>query len=216
MKVNTILSLFAPSDMKFFPLLAESAELVNKTSGILYELISTTDKEQIKELSRQIKLEETNGDKVTAQIFKALNATFITPLDREDITALTDEMDDVIDNINRVSQKMVLFFPETLPPAALEMAEVLKKGGAEVQSAVIELAKLKKSDKRIRPHIKEIKRLEEEADSIYEKGISDLFQSTINPVELIKLKDILQDLEKTANKINTVGKVLNTIVVKYA
>ncbi len=216
MKINTIFSFLAPSDVKFFPMLAEAAKLVSKTASILHELVNATDKEQIKELCRQIKAEETNGDKVTANIFKALNATFITPLDREDITALTDEMDDVIDYINRVAQKMALFSPEALPVAALEMARVIKNGGAEIQAAVVELAKLKKSDKRISAHIKEIKTLEEEADGIYEKGISALFQSNINPVELIKLKDIIQELEKTANKINTVGKVLKTIVVKYA
>ena len=215
MNINNILSFLTPKDVKFYPLLTEAAEIVDKTAELLPDLFAANDNEQVKKISRLIKLQENNGDRVTGNIFKALNETFITPFDREDITALTDEMDDVIDIINRVAQKVVLFQPETLPPATLEMAVTIRKGGAEIKAAVAELSKLKKSDKQINIHIKEIKRLEEEADKIYEKGTSDLFRSNIKPEELFKLKEIIQELEKSANRINSVGKILKTIVVKY-
>ena len=216
MKINSILSVFAPKDVKFFPLLVATADILDKSASLLQELFSSTDKERIKELCRLIKVEETNGDKVTGKIFKALNETFITPFDREDITALTDEMDDVIDVINRTAQKVLLFSPETLPPVTAEMAAVVKKGTIEIKAAVGELSNVRKCDKLIRAHTKEIKRLEEEADAIYEKGTSGLFKSDIRTIELIKLKEIIQELEKSANKINNVGKILKTIIVKYA
>ena len=216
MKINSILSIFAPKDVKFFPLLVATADILDKSASLLQELFSSTDKERIKELCRLIKVEETNGDKVTGKIFKALNETFITPFDREDITALTDEMDDVIDVINRTAQKVLLFSPETLPPVTAEMAAVVKKGTIEIKAAVGELSNVRKCDKLIRAHTKEIKRLEEEADAIYEKGTSGLFKSDIRTIELIKLKEIIQELEKSANKINNVGKILKTIIVKYA
>ena len=215
MNFNNILSFLTPKDVKFYPLLTEVAEIVDKTAELLPDLFAATDNEQVKKISRLIKLQENNGDRVTGNIFKALNETFITPFDREDITALTDEMDDVIDIINRVAQKVVLFQPETLPPATLDMAVTIRKGGAEIKAAVAELSKLKKSDKQINIHLKEIKRLEEEADRIYEKGTSDLFRSNIKPEELFKLKEIIQELEKSANRINSVGKILKTVVVKY-
>ena len=215
MKINSILSILTPKDVKFYPLLIEVAEIVDKTAVLLQDLFSSTDPEKIKELCRSIKSEEVNGDKATGKIFKALNDTFITPFDREDITALTDAMDDVIDVINRVAQKVILFAPETLPPATMEMATIIRNGGSEIKAAVFELSRLKKSDKQIRIHIKEIKRLEEEADRIYEKGTSDLFRSNIRPEELLKLKEIIQELEKSANRINSVGKILKTVVVKY-
>ncbi|MDR1370117.1 MAG: DUF47 family protein, partial [Dysgonamonadaceae bacterium] len=79
-----------------------------------------------------------------------------------------------------------------------------------------ELENIKKSDQRLRQHYKEIKRLEEEADVLYENGIMTLFKEETNAAELIKLKEIIQELEKTANKINNTGKVLKTIFVKYA
>ncbi|MDR0865256.1 MAG: DUF47 family protein [Candidatus Symbiothrix sp.] len=216
MKINSILSIFAPKDIKFFPLLEETAVVLVQAATLLDELFSSNDKEKIKELCKQIKVEEVKGDKVTGRIFKALNDTFITPFDREDIGTLTDEMDDIIDVINRAAQKVLLFSPQTLPPATAQLAGITKKGAIEIQAAVGELSNVKKSDKVIRLHIKEIKRLEEEADVVYEKGTSSLFQSDIRTVELIKLKEIIQELEKSANKINSVGKVLKTIIVKYA
>jgi len=216
MNINSILSVFAPKDVKFFPLLRETAEIAERAADLLQKLFYSTDREQIAELCRAIKSEENNGDKATVKVFKLLNETFITPFDREDITMLTDSLDDVIDVINRVAQKVVLFSPETLPPATLEMATVIKKGTTEIKLAVHELTNLRKSDKQIKAHTKEIKNLEEEADRIYERGTSSLFKSEIQPVELIKLKEIIQELEKAANRINTVGKILKTMIVKYA
>ena len=216
MNINSILSIFTPKDVKFIPLLRETAEIADKAAELLQELFSSTDREHIIELSRLIKLEESKGDQSTVQVFQLLNETFITPFDREDITELTDALDDVIDAINRVAHKVILFSPETLPPATLEMTEVIKKGTTEIKFAVHELTNLRKSNKQIKAHTKEIKHLEEEADRIYEKGTSGLFKSDMRTVELIKLKEIIQELEKAANKINGVGKILKTMIVKYA
>jgi len=216
MKINTILSIFAPKDLQFHSMLREIAAIADNTAVLLRELFESTDNERINELCRLIKAEESNGDNVTRKIFRALNETFITPFDREDISALTDTIDDVIDIINRVAQKVMLYSPETLPPATLEMAVVISNGVAEMKKAVNELSNLKKTDKPIREHIKDIKNFEEEADRIYEKGTSELFRSDIRTIELIKLKEIISEMEKAANRINSVGKILKTIVVKYA
>ena len=216
MKINNIVSFFVPKDVKFLPLLAEIAEIVDNTADLMRELFNSTDSERITELCRLIKLEESKGDKETGKLFKLLNETFITPFDREDITTLTDTMDDVVDIINRVAQKVMLFAPETLPPVTSEMATVIKKSTSELKAAVYELSNLKKTDKKIRAHIKEIKSCEEEADRVYERGTSALFRSEIRTLELIKLKEIIQEQEKAANRINGVGKILKTIVVKYA
>ncbi|MDR1437071.1 MAG: DUF47 family protein [Candidatus Symbiothrix sp.] len=216
MKINSILSIFAPKDVKFFPLLNETAEVLDQAAVLLLELFSTPDRNRRNELSKLVKVEETKGDKVTGRIFKALNDTFITPFDREDIGALADEMDDAIDAMNRAAQKVSLFSPETLPPATLELAEIIKDGTSEIKLAILELSNLKTSDQQIRAHTKKIKQLEENADAVYEKGTSSLFQSDIKTIELIKLKEIIQELEKSVNKINNVGKLMKTFIVKYA
>ena len=216
MKLNTILSIFAPKDVQFFAMQDEIADIAEKSAALLQELFESTDNERVIELSQLIKTEESNGDKVTRRIFKALNETFITPFDREDISALTDTMDTVIDTINRVAQKVILFSPEKLLPVTLEMAVVIKNEVTAMKKAVNELSHLKKSDKQIREYIREIKHFEEEADRIYEKGASGLFRCEMRTIEIIKMKEIIQELEKVANRINSVGKILKTIVVKYA
>jgi predicted phosphate transport protein (TIGR00153 family) len=216
MKFNTILTVFAPKETKFFPLLKETAVILDDSATLLLELFSSSDKSSRKGLCAQIKAEEVKGDRATGLIFKALNNTFITPFDREDISALTDELDDAIDAINRSAQKVLLYSPESLPDSTVQLSEIIKLGAIELLGAIDKLANFKKFHKHVRAHTKEIKRLEEKADVIYEVGISSLFKEETNTLELIKLKEIIQELEKSANKINSVGKTLKTIVVKYA
>jgi predicted phosphate transport protein (TIGR00153 family) len=217
MKLNSILSVFAPKDVKFFPLLDETADILDQSARLLTELFASGDNlTKRTDLCRLIKEEEVKGDRVTGGIFKALNLTFITPFDREDIGALADSLDDAIDTINRAAHKVLLYTPENLVPTTLQLAHIVRQGTTEIKTAVSELSNVKHTDQRIRAHAKEIKRLEEEADTVYEKGITELFHSDLKAIELIKLKEIIQELEKATNKINTVGKVLKTIIVKYA
>jgi len=216
MKINNLFSFFSPKDAKFFPLLKETAVILVDSALLLQKLFLTPDEEERKELGRLIKAEEVKGDRVTGRILKALNETFITPFDREDINALADEMDDVIDTINRSAQKVVLYSPKKLPECTVLLTNIIKKGCSEIQEGINELENIKKTDQRLRQHYKKIKSLEEDADVIYEKGIMSLFKEESETIELIKLEKIIQELEKTANKINNTGKVMKTIFVKYA
>jgi predicted phosphate transport protein (TIGR00153 family) len=216
MKFNNILSVFTPKDIKFFPLLQELSAVMVKAGAKLHDLIAFAEEDQRPEICKLIKQEETTGDKISARIVKELNSTFITPFDREDINELADKIEEVIDVINRAAQKILLYSPHRFTPHAVKMTEIIQSGTLEIQGAVEGLEHLKKSDDVFRKHYKDIKKLEEEADGVYEKGITDLFKKEANTVELIKLKEIIQELEKAANKINAAGKVLKTIFVKYA
>jgi predicted phosphate transport protein (TIGR00153 family) len=216
MKLNNILSVFTPKDVKFFPLLEELAAVMVQAGAKLHDLLAFTEADQRPELCKLIKQEEITGDKISARIVKELNNTFITPFDREDINALADKIEEVIDVVNRAAQKVLLYSPEHFTAPMIKMTEIIQSGTLEIQAAVAGLEHLKKSDAVFRKHYKEVKKLEEEADGVYEKGIMDLFRNETNTVELIKLKEIIQELEKAANKINTAGKVLKTIFVKYA
>jgi len=187
-----------------------------KASGLLNDLFAFTERDQRPEICRLIKVEESAGDKISARISKELNNTFITPFDREDINALADKIEEVIDVINRAAHKVLLYNPGKFPIHAIQLTEIIQQGTQEIQGAVYGLKTFKKSDAVFRKHYKEIKALEEQADGVYEKGIMDLFRNEKDTIELIKLKEIIQELEKTANKVNTTGKVLKTIFVKYA
>jgi len=217
MNFNNIVSIFSPKDRKFFPLLKEAGDILDRAATLLEELFSSDNyKDRVTELCKAIKHEETEGDRVIALIYKELNDTFLTPLDREDIGALADEIDDAIDAINRAAQKVLLFFPEVLPPATTQLAKIITQGAKEVQAAAHRLDEVKKSSAQVKSHVKRIKQLEEEADGVYESGTSGLFKSEMRTLEMMKLKEIIQELEKSANRINDVGKVLKTIIVKYA
>ncbi len=215
MKINTLFSFFAPKDTKFIPMLKETSGILVQSSNFLKDLfLLGEDKRQ--ELCKLIKAEEVRGDQITGEIMKELNDTFITPFDREDIHALADEMDDVIDAINRSAQKVLLYSPRRMPEATQRLSDIIQKGVIEIDLAVSELSNMKKNDHELRLHCKNIKKLEEEADVVYEVGIMKLFKEERDANELIKLKEVIQELEKSANKINNVGKVLQTILVKYA
>jgi predicted phosphate transport protein (TIGR00153 family) len=216
MKINTILSVFTPKDVKFIPLLKQLAAVMVQSGLLLNQLFTIKEKNKRNEICRLIKAEEVEGDKISGRVLKELNNTFITPFDREDINALADKIEEVIDVINRVAQKVLLLSPEKFPTHTIRMTEIIRSGSIEVNEAVKSLDHLQKSDEGFRKHYKKIKSLEEDADRVYEEGITVLFTEEKDAIELIKLKDILQELEKTANKINTTGKVLKTIFVKYA
>lgn len=215
MKINTILSIFTPKDVQFLPLIKETAGILVDITALL-ERLFVVPMDERNEICKQIKAEEVKGDNATAKVFEALNKTFITPFDREDIDTLVDKLDDAIDAVNRTAHKVILYSPARLPELDQQIANIARKAALEVQKAVVELGNMKKTDEALKVHCKEIKRLEEEADVVYEQGIIALFKEETNTIELIKLKEILQELERSVNKINTVGKVLKSILVKYA
>ncbi|MDR1406826.1 MAG: DUF47 family protein [Tannerella sp.] len=215
MNIDAFISLFTPKDGKFFPPLNDMADVLDRSAAFLNRLFAASAADAQAQLCKSIKDEELEGDRIVKKIFRELNNTFITPFDREDISALADEMDDVVDAINRAAQKVLLYSPEDLPPSTRQMTKIIKDGTAEIRTAVRELEKVRKSGSVVRACTKKIKKLEEEADTVYEKGTTDLFHSDIKTVELIKLKEIIQELERCANALNTVGKVLKTIIVKY-
>lgn len=216
MKLNTILSVFTPKDQKFIPLLKELVAVISQSALLLNELFSATDREERYRLSRLIKEEEQEGDKLSAKMLNELNRTFITPFDREDVNELADKLEDIIDSINRVSLKVMLYMPIDFVPAMIELTKVIQNGIKEIKVSMTALESIQKSDGDYKRHYEKIKYLEEEADAIYEKGILDLLKEEKDPVELMKSKEIIQELENTVNVINSTGKVFKTIFIKYA
>jgi predicted phosphate transport protein (TIGR00153 family) len=215
MKINNLLSFFTPRDTKFIPLLKETAIILVDAGVLMERFFQAADKQQ-KEISALIKEQESKADKTTGRIFKVLNESFITPFDREDINELANNLDDVMDSINRSVRKVITHSPDELPKYFKKMASIIRRGTDEIATAIDGLATLKQSDKNIRRSCKEIKKLEGQADELYEEGIIDLFHGNLKPIEIFKLKEILQEMEKAANKINQTGKALKTIIVKYA
>jgi uncharacterized protein len=213
---NSFFSKFTPKEPKFFPILKEMSDVMNTATDLMIEFITHYNHETAVDYYKKIKEQEKKGDELSNQIFDELNKTFITPFDREDINQLASKMDDVTDYVNSCAKRMVLYNPSQLPNSALEMANLLKEGTLCISKAVDELDVLKKDAKHIIEYCKELHDIENRADDVYEHFIIDLFERERNSIELIKLKEIMFELEKATDVAEYVGKIIKTIIVKYA
>ncbi len=191
------------------------AGLIVKAMEMLSEIFTTADHERQLELCKSIKDLENQGDEKAHQIFDELDTTFITPFDREDIHQLTSTLDDVLDFINGTSQKIRLYKLRDFPKEFLQFSHILTTGASEILHATKELHNLKKPEKIIKACIR-INELENEADDVYHQVISDLFEHEKDAIELIKKKEVLQTLERAADRMEDVADVLKTIMIKIA
>ncbi len=220
MAINSIFSFLKPKENKFFPLINQVGENLTLTAEKLLEFVHCGDKNRMQEIYHDIKSYETQSDKLTDQIFSELNVTFITPFDREDIHELCETMDDMIDFINSSTKRMLLFQPSTMPDELKQMCQIIKKCAISVNTAVHELYHVTKKPQVALNECNVLHDLESEGDELYENFIKALFESAtrseIDSVELIKLKEIIQDLERTTDVAKSIGKIIKTIIVKYA
>ncbi|HNQ67611.1 MAG TPA: DUF47 family protein [Bacteroidales bacterium] len=215
MNINNLFSFFAPKNDDFFPMLNDTATLAVKASSYLIQLFDKDDETDKSEIIALIKEIEVQGDKITNKIFKKLERTFITPFDREDIHKITEEIENLIDHINYCAQKVMLYTPEQLPVCTKNLAIIVNAETVELEAGIKDLKNLKKNAMPIKMRCKAIKKLEEEADVEYQNAIISTIRSNQNPIEIIKLKEIIQELEETANSVYSTSKVLKLLLVKY-
>jgi uncharacterized protein len=213
---NSFFDKFVPKEPKFFPILKEMADVILVASDLIIECVEKADHESAIEYYKKIKEQEKKGDALSAKIFDELNSTFITPFDREDIHHLADKLDDVTDYINSCAKKIVLYNPKEIPTSAVEIANLVKEGAISIKKAVAELDVMKKNSKKIKEYCLELKVTENKADDVYENFLIDLFENKNDAVEIIKLKEIMTELEKATDAAEHVGKIIKTIIVKYA
>ncbi len=216
MKLNSIFSQFTPQENKFYPILREMSDNILECSELLIELTKQADKEARKDVYKQIKALETKGDAIVAVLFNELNNTFITPFDREDINALGEGLDDVLDRMNSAAKRVVLYQPDNMPPQSTELAMLLKKGCELIQSVVNELDTMKKKPDSVKEICTQLHKVENQADDLYENFIIHIFEKEKNGIELIKLKEIMQEIERATDNADSVGKTIKAILVKYA
>lgn len=214
--MNSFLSVFTPKEPKFFPILKEMSSVLISASEIMIEFLKNYNHETANNYYIKIKEQEKRGDALSNKVFDELNSTFITPFDREDIHNLANKLDDVTDIVNSCAKKIVLYNPKQMPESAVELALVLNKCAKTISSAVDELNILKKTTKDVKLYCKKLHDLEHEADDVYEKFLIELFENEKDAIEVIKLKEIMSELEKTTDVAEYVGKIIQTIIVKYA
>lgn len=213
---NSFLSFLTPKEPKFFPILRNLSDVIYNASVLLEESVTNYSQENKENYYKKIKEEEKKGDQISTKVFDELNSTFITPFDREDIHALADRMDDVIDRINSTSKRIMLYNPKDMPASATELAHQLVEGAIILQKAIDDLTHIRKNAGNLKGRMVELNIMENKADDIYNQFLINLFENEKNAIEVIKLKEIMSEMERATDIAESVGKIIQTIIVKYA
>lgn len=183
---------------------------IQEAAGMLVEMLESP-YEQFESISKRIKGVEHECDEITHNVTTKLNKSFITPFDREDIYTLSVALDDVCDYIDAAARVVVLYGIQDVNDHSRRLSVILQKQANEINAAV---GMLKKST-GMKQHLLEIQRLENEADEAYYKGIGDLFKNSTDPIEIIKLKELYEILENATDRCESVGNIIESIVLKH-
>lgn len=213
MKISDIFSFMVRKNSLFFDLFAEDTANLLVQAKVFHQMFQLTDQDQIINCVREIKDLEQKGDDITHQIFMELSDNFITPFDREDIHALATSIDDIADNINGCASRIQLYNVREFSKTMELMSEVLLKQVIEIDAALKDMQNMK-NEKRVREAIVRINSLENHADDLFEESIARLFAEASDPLELIKVKDVLSSIETATDKCEDVSNVLESILVK--
>ena len=214
MRLDRILQALLPKDEHFYGLFEESAQNIVMAASALLNLPVATAEERVR-IIEQIHAFEHQGDAVTHRIFSELSGTFVTPFDPEDIHVLASALDDILDNIDGSAGRFLLYKVPECPPEMVTLIRSLHGSVLELQHGVHLLRRLHKSDE-LRGVIERVNEYENEADSIFERAIANLFESETNPIEIIKLKEIYVTLETATDKCEDAANVLETIMIKHS
>ena len=200
-----------PREEKFFDLFNQQAENVLEGARLLKDLLENyTDLEQKRMLVEKV---ESHGDEICHRIIEKLNTTFITPMDREDIHALSAALDDILDFVNATTQRLDLYHVDAVKPAAKQLAGIIVRA-AEEGVALTESLSNMKNRKGMKARWVEVNRLENEGDKVSRAAIAELFENEKDPIEVIKWKEIYEHLETAIDKCEDAANVVEAVVLK--
>jgi len=202
-------------DNVFFGAFSDHAAKSVEAAKLLLEMLEHPDRKE--SLALDVGEKEGAGDRITHETLKRLHETWITPLDRFDIHSLVSKLDDVLDLIEAVSERLVLFEITAVRPPAVELAGAAQvvRADAPRDAAVPQLAA---KSKELLDIGVEINRLENEADHIYRRGIAELYRtgSGIEPVEIMKWRDLYDNIEDATDRCEDVANIVEGVVLEYA
>jgi uncharacterized protein Yka (UPF0111/DUF47 family) len=208
-----IFDLLLPRETKFFTYMDQQVEFLSISTAIFQELvinIKTLSEDQIKAKLVKIKECETKGDEVEHRIINALNKTFITPLDREDIHLLAYNIDRAMDILNSISRKVEIYNIREVPSNVCKFADIIVKINKQME---ISVKTLRKKD-GVDAVVNLMHELENEADELFHTSMAELFRDKNNSIHIIKFKEFYEHLESVVDAIDYVGKLVRGIKVK--
>lgn len=199
-----------PVDAAFFELFSESARNAAEAARRLRSALDHP--ESIDEGHARVVECERRGDEITRSILKRLDSSFVTPFDREDIHALAEELDDVVDDIHAVSALLQVVGVAAILPEMLEQADLLVR----MAEASVELIDRLEKMKGVRDYLDLIDSLESEGDAVRRRTLARLFSGELPPLDVIKWKDLTEAMEAALNTLEDISDVVESIVLKHA
>jgi predicted phosphate transport protein (TIGR00153 family) len=200
-----------PRDENFFELFEQQAGHIVSASRVLEEL--TLDYPSAQAKVQKIRDLEHAGDALTHEMVRRLNTTFVTPIDREDIYALASRLDDVLDLIDAVADRLALYKIKAPTDGCIAMAKIIVKTAEATDRAVHCLRTL---SPLYHKHAIEVNRLENEADRLLRDELAGLFEGNTDPIEIIKWKELYETMESVTDRCEDVVNVIEGITLKMA
>ena len=199
-----------PRDRVFFDLFNQAGQNTVRAAKMLHRMLANWPDEA--GLAREILLAEQEGDRITHDLVNRVNSTFVTPIDGEDIYALATEIDDIVDYTEETADFLGLYKIEAPMEQAVDMAAVLVASCEQLADALANL----RGFKGLEQHWIEIHRLENDGDRLYRDAVASLFANGIDPMIVIRWKDLFAVLERAIDATETAAHILEGIVIKNA
>ena len=206
--MSRLSQVFVPNDRQFFDLFEEAAGNIVRAADLLDQMMSTFPERS--GLARDILICEQEGDRITHDIIHRLNQTFVTPIDREDIYELASALDDIVDFTEEVADYMGLYKIEAPMDQGQQLAHILLQASRQIADAMPRM----RTFRDISHYTVEINRLENDGDRVVREAIAALFDHGIDPMVVIRWKDIYERLEQAIDACEHVANVLEGIVIK--
>jgi predicted phosphate transport protein (TIGR00153 family) len=206
--MSSIAKFLRGSDREYFDLFERAGANIEEAARLLEEML--TEYPERRELAGEIREREHDGDQLTHEIIQRLNQTFVTPIDREDILQLASALDDIVDFTEEVADYLGLYQIEAPMVQAQTLAGVLRAAAHQLAEAIPHV----RGFKDIGGYIVEVHRLENEADRIVREAIASLFEVGIDPMVVIRWKDIFERLENAIDSTERAAYILEGIVIK--
>jgi hypothetical protein len=204
-----------PRDDHFFDLLEQGADCALASADLLVRVCEATDETARESLVAAMTDAEHAADQVIHDVYDALNKTFVTPLDRSDIYALSTDMEEISDWAKNTVVQIRLHDMDDLPEGSQEMARHVQRACQEIQAAIRLLRSLKHLEE-IRVRCKAINQLEHDGDTIYHAQVGEMFRREKDAVRLMKHKEFLEAMENTLDACDDVANALDAVVIKNA
>jgi len=204
---------FLPKEEKYFDMFERASENAIKGATKFRDLLK--DYTGVESKVREIEDIEHEGDIITHEIFDKLNRTFITPIDREDIHSLASELDDVLDFLKASSDRLLLYNIKKPTEEVIKLADTLVRTTIETSKAIKSMRDMKHCQ-RIQQYCIEINSLENEGDNILKNAIAKLFNDRMDPLEVIKWKEIYENIESAIDMCESVANTIGAILAKNA